>query len=236
MTHLSNSLTTCKSAWRKRGIAATVRNCLYETSHHQWLIEPPVNLLRNILMVIVDGRGNLDADEKRALPIEVREAAFDVDHYEKDAETRCLLVECIVLLCFHPSVAEKIKSWSGYAIMRELERFEKDQKVIDQILSAVDMLVREHEGAKPAQDVVVKESKIQEKEKEIQDLQREILKMNEEEKNLSVCNHCGKAPPEVTLMRCTGCRAVCFCSKKCQVANWKDHKVQCQKKKEELAN
>ena len=233
MSHLSEALVSCKTVRRRRGIAATIRNCLFETSQHGWLVEPPVNLLRNVLTVLVDGRGNLDGDEKRALPVEVREAAFDVEHYERDAETRRLLLESIVLLCTQPLIAEKIKQWSGYPIMRELERFEKDDAAMEQIHTAVDLLVREHEGLKKAEKQEGTKKSVVDKEKEIEELQREILRMNEEDKALSVCNNCGKSAPEVKLSRCTGCFNVSFCSRKCQVAKWKEHKPVCKKKEED---
>jgi len=46
------------------------------------------------------------------------------------------------------------------------------------------------------------------------------------------CVHCRKLPrdaPEAKFMYCSRCRKVCYCSKECQEANWKDHKLLCKK-------
>ena len=44
------------------------------------------------------------------------------------------------------------------------------------------------------------------------------------------CLHCSKGlgEPEIKFMYCSKCRKVCYCSKECQKANWKDHKLVCQ--------
>jgi hypothetical protein len=42
---------------------------------------------------------------------------------------------------------------------------------------------------------------------------------------LSCCKTCGKS--EQSLFRCSVCRSVTYCSKKCQKTNWQDHKLEC---------
>ncbi len=34
-------------------------------------------------------------------------------------------METLVALCYHAAVAAKLKAWSAYAVVREMERFEK---------------------------------------------------------------------------------------------------------------
>jgi hypothetical protein len=44
------------------------------------------------------------------------------------------------------------------------------------------------------------------------------------------CSRCGKfESPKLKLSKCARCKRVQFCSKDCQVANWKQHKVICKK-------
>ena len=64
--------------------------------------------------------------------------------------------------------------------------------------------------------------------KSTSELQQEILDLNEEEKLLELCAVC-KKEPEVgqVLKRCTACFSVAYCSKKCQVKDWKRHKEEC---------
>ena len=232
MAHLSAALGKSRSVQRRRGIAAIVRNCLLEPEHHNWLIEPPVSLVASILRCLVSGRASLDSDEMRALPLAAREAAMDENHQaESDAETRVLLLESLVALCTHGLNNERIKAWGAYAVVRELERFEKDERVHEQILEAVDILVRDREGfPRVAASATLSEREKQEmaNARTPADIQREILALNEEEKALEKCAQCGKGGSEEDpLMRCTGCFSIAFCSRKCQVAKWKEHKPKC---------
>ena len=50
---------------------------------------------------------------------------------------------------------------------------------------------------------------------------------NKYKESFEACDNCGdRLKP---LVKCTGCRKVSYCGKECQVANWKDHKVECRK-------
>ncbi|KAH8904999.1 hypothetical protein BR93DRAFT_999029 [Coniochaeta sp. PMI_546] len=46
---------------------------------------------------------------------------------------------------------------------------------------------------------------------------------------MATCNHCKKSPPEVTLKKCAKCLEALYCSRDCQKADWKSHKVVCVK-------
>ena len=49
-----------------------------------------------------------------------------------------------------------------------------------------------------------------------------------EERGLRPCAHCGASEVHVAqFKRCSACKAVVFCSKDCQVANWLAHKAAC---------
>eukprot|EP00956_Cyclotella_meneghiniana_P024367 scaffold48828_cov75-Cyclotella_meneghiniana.AAC.10 len=48
---------------------------------------------------------------------------------------------------------------------------------------------------------------------------------NKYEETFDACHNCGdRLKP---LVKCTRCRKVSYCGKECQVANWKDHKAEC---------
>lgn len=148
--------------------------------------------------------------------------------FEKDDETRLFLVQSLVAICFHGVVAERIKLWSGYPIVRELERFERCDPVVIEIHSAIDLLVREHDDflrqRRLAELPVVANAAPPPAVKSTADLQKEILNLVEEEKKLAVCANCGK---KENLARCTGCYSVSFCGRKCQMEQWKNHKDTC---------
>ena len=55
-----------------------------------------------------------------------------------------------------------------------------------------------------------------------------------EEGQVRVCDNCGKSPAK---LRCTGCKAVWYCRRKCQVAGWKaGHKAVCKKPESRTAS
>ncbi|KAH7914305.1 hypothetical protein BJ138DRAFT_1177450 [Hygrophoropsis aurantiaca] len=54
---------------------------------------------------------------------------------------------------------------------------------------------------------------------------KETFKSQERAEKL--CRTCGGREPQKTLVRCGGCQYIWYCSKECQVANWKFHKVSC---------
>ena len=51
--------------------------------------------------------------------------------------------------------------------------------------------------------------------------------------DIKTCLHCKRLSldePGIKYKYCSTCRKVCYCSKKCQDANWKDHKLVCRRK------
>lgn len=248
-----------KDVRRRRGVIATIRNCLLETAHHVWLTEPPINLHHAILILLVPGRGTFDDTEKRAMPVDLRDIVFEGNHEpEPDTESRRLLVECLTTLQYHANIATKIKAISAYPIIRELERFEKDREVIDRIYDCVELLLREHESgssavvvaapaiaaaetaaqvpAKTDDHIAVAESPAAANAgKSSAQIQQEILDIVADEKALEVCAVCQKSPPDVKgLSRCTGCLAVAYCGRAHQSQHWSVHKEICLKKQAEL--
>jgi hypothetical protein len=49
-------------------------------------------------------------------------------------------------------------------------------------------------------------------------------------RNKSVCAGCNTVKKLEELNKCAGCKNICYCSKECQKKDWKNHKINCQKK------
>ncbi|KAJ6469418.1 hypothetical protein C8R45DRAFT_1016962 [Mycena sanguinolenta] len=56
---------------------------------------------------------------------------------------------------------------------------------------------------------------------------RKIITTKTAERSAKACRTCRAREPLVTLSRCNNCKYIYYCSKKCQRADWKDHKVLC---------
>lgn len=54
-------------------------------------------------------------------------------------------------------------------------------------------------------------------------------------RKLKACNNCGDSSKYYSLMKCSGCHKVVYCSQKCQKADWPSHKALCQAAKKERA-
>ncbi|TFK74991.1 hypothetical protein BDN72DRAFT_603689 [Pluteus cervinus] len=54
------------------------------------------------------------------------------------------------------------------------------------------------------------------------------------ERRSKMCRNCGQREPAKTLSVCGGCKYIWYCSKECQVQNWKAHKVSCKEMAAEL--
>jgi hypothetical protein len=54
-----------------------------------------------------------------------------------------------------------------------------------------------------------------------------------ENPQITVCHTCGKIPSAGEILkRCAGCYAVSYCTRECQLADWKIHKAKCQEERE----
>jgi len=47
-----------------------------------------------------------------------------------------------------------------------------------------------------------------------------------------VCENCGKEGEK--LKKCSACKLVWYCSEECQLGDWKAHKVECKRARQEL--
>lgn len=62
---------------------------------------------------------------------------------ESDATLRLYLVEIIVLLCYTRKCRDLLREKKAYPILRELDLWEKDERVKDAIYRAVNLLCRD---------------------------------------------------------------------------------------------
>lgn len=75
-----------ESATRRRGIIATLKNCCFETEHHQWLLGDSVDILPSLLLPLA-GNTEYDEEDNDKLPLELQYLPEDKQR-ESDAEIR----------------------------------------------------------------------------------------------------------------------------------------------------
>ncbi|TFK93456.1 hypothetical protein K466DRAFT_537921 [Polyporus arcularius HHB13444] len=152
----------------------------------------------------LEAAGDLQGAERLHLQaIEVKEASLGTDHV-----TTAL-------------------SYNGLGeLYLTMQRLDKAEEYLDKALR-----VREHSG--PKSDLAVTRdnlAKLYEMKGDVQ-AAREMRRRGKADNNIACGNYnCPKLSNSTSsLSQCAGCKAVFYCSRPCQVADWKRHKNYCRK-------
>lgn len=125
-----------KSGVRRLAIARVIKNCLFETEYHDWLIEEDNDILTHLLLPLA-GPEEFTAEENDELSLDLQYLPPDKQR-ETNREIVMLLVESLFQLCATKECRLKMKSTGCYYIMRELHKCcdEKDD-VLNQMLENI---------------------------------------------------------------------------------------------------
>lgn len=74
------------SVVRRKGVAATIKNCTFDVEHHEWLLSENVDILPYLLLPLADNT-EFDDDDNEKLPIELQFLPEDKQR-ESDPEIR----------------------------------------------------------------------------------------------------------------------------------------------------
>jgi len=104
---------------RRHAAATIIKNCLFETEHHERLIDEADILVHLVLPLA--GPEELDDDENDKLPLDLQYMSPDKQR-EPSREIQQLLVESLFQLCSNKSCRVKLKDSGVYYYMRELHK------------------------------------------------------------------------------------------------------------------
>lgn len=130
-----------KSEVRRGGIVGTVRNCCFETEHHDWLLSDEVDLLARLLLPLA-GPEEFSEDEMETLPVDLQYLPPDKQR-EPDADIRRMLVEAINQLCALKTCRHLVKANNTYIILRELHKWERNEANVVAIENLISVLISE---------------------------------------------------------------------------------------------
>ncbi|XP_066935237.1 protein HGH1 homolog [Clytia hemisphaerica] len=105
---------------RRYSVAAIIKNCLFETEFHEWLLSEEVALLTFLLLPLA-GPEELKDSENEELPLDLQYLPPDKKR-EPDAAIQIILMECIFQLCATKPCRLMLKDSGAYYILRELHR------------------------------------------------------------------------------------------------------------------
>ncbi|XP_071179644.1 protein HGH1 homolog [Mytilus edulis] len=170
-------LTYQESAIRRGGIASLIKNCLFDTGYHDWLLGDKVDLLPRLLLPLAGGE-EFDDDDMERLPADLQYLPPDKQR-ESDPDIRKIIVECLFQLCATKKGRQFVKEKNTYVIMREYHQWEPERMNNPAIMNLIDVLI----GDEPAPEHEnLREVEVPEdlKKKFTEDDEEEILQIKNE--------------------------------------------------------
>jgi len=108
------------SAVRRFAAAAIVKNCLFDTKHHQRLIDE-ADILVHLVLPLASGSDDLSEDEMEELPLDLQYLPADKER-ESSKDIQKLLIECLFQLCATSEGRASVKKSGIYYFMREFHK------------------------------------------------------------------------------------------------------------------
>lgn len=136
-----------ESVVRRGGAVGLLKNICFDTSLHEWLLSPKVDVLPFILLPLA-GPEEFTEDENDKLPAECQFLPPDQER-EIDPDIRLMLLESLAQLCATRKGREYLRNHGAYLILRELHKWEctahGDKKTLVACENVVDILIRTEE-------------------------------------------------------------------------------------------
>lgn len=142
---------TAPSLPRRKGVAATLKNALFEADLHQPLVEDTP--LIETIMICLKGPETLDAEDAEKLPPSVRKELSASKMRESDLEIQILLLECLLLLSSTQIGRDTLRSKNAYFVVRELHKTTEDPIIAELCEKYVNMVLRGDPEANRATEV-----------------------------------------------------------------------------------
>lgn len=127
------------SVTRRAGIAAAIKNTLFEVTYHERVIESGAV---EYIMIALKGPESLDEEDTAKLPEIVRAEIGQNKRREEDPNLQLALVECLLLLSSSKVGRAALRQRSTYFIIRELHLGTQDVAVQDACERFVNMIMR----------------------------------------------------------------------------------------------
>ncbi|XP_011863730.1 PREDICTED: protein HGH1 homolog [Vollenhovia emeryi] len=128
---------------RRGGVIGTLKNCTFDTEHHEWLLSPEVDLLSYLLLPLA-GPEELDDEDNDKLPINLQYLP-ETKTREADPDIRFMLLEALNQLCATKVARQILREKNTYVILRELHKWEKDKSCLLACENVVDILIKTEE-------------------------------------------------------------------------------------------
>jgi len=133
------------SVVKRGGVVGTIRNCCFDTEHHQWLISNEVDIIpRLVLPLTGPSSESITEEEMDQLPVDLQ-YLDEEKKVEKDVDIKTMLLESLTQLCATKLGREEMRSKNIYVILREFHKTEKDRACLLAAENLVDILIKKEE-------------------------------------------------------------------------------------------
>ena len=130
---------------RRKGIASTIKNCVFENSKHEYLMRAESNggvgLLPYILLPLA-GNEEFDAEDSEGMLDELQLLPPDKER-EVDDDIIATHLETLMLLTAERDGRDKLRAVKAYPIIRELHLKREAENVSEGCVSLVNVLMRD---------------------------------------------------------------------------------------------
>jgi len=134
-----------KSIVKRGGVIGTIRNCCFDTEHHQWLMGPQVDIVPRLLLPLAGPTPeDLSDEDIEKLPVDLQYLDEDKS-IESDIDIRTMLLEALTQLCATKAGREVMREMNVYVVLRQFHKGEKDRACLLAAENLVDILIKTEE-------------------------------------------------------------------------------------------
>lgn len=120
---------------RRRGILGFIRNCLFESQYHEWLLGPEVELMTLLLLPLRNSE-TYPADDTALMPLRLQ--APSNKPIESNLDCQKMIVDCLTLVATTPYGREFLRAKKAYPIVRDFHKVVTDDTLSDAIFTLVE--------------------------------------------------------------------------------------------------
>ncbi|KAI5607025.1 protein HGH1-like [Silurus asotus] len=183
------------SVTRRGGVVGILRNCCFDYTHHEWLLNDEVDILPFLLLPLA-GPEELSEEENEGLPVDLQYLPEDKKR-EEDPDIRKMLIETLLLLTATKVGRQIMKKKNVYPIMREFHTWEKEPHVISACEKLVQVLIGDEpeEGIENLMEVDIPED-VEQKLKDLDAKEQEQIEKEQQELLKAETERCSNSEPE----------------------------------------
>jgi len=134
-----------KSVVKRGGVVGTIRNCCFDTEHHEWLLGPQVDIMPRLLLPLAGPTPeDLEDEDIEKLPVDLQYLDED-KKIESDVDIKTMLLEGLTQLCATKAGRVFMREQNVYVVLRQFHKVEEDRACLLAAENIIDILIKTEE-------------------------------------------------------------------------------------------